>query len=145
MVPDEGDRIVYERVLGRFEQPDSHRWFENYAPDCSICNKNVYTVFIWNKKLAFNKDQSEFYKHLDFNVLDFDKNYNSPVLSTKDKVFKMLPITEFIERLNLSKLQSSANRACDNEIEKNHFQDLVRSIDEQFINERTLQPTFWST
>jgi len=48
----EEDRIVYQRILGHPEIPDSHRWVENFAPHCHICGKHTYTIFVWNKRVA---------------------------------------------------------------------------------------------
>lgn len=46
------DRIVYQRILGHPEIPDSHRWVEGFAPHCHICGKHTYTIFVWNKRVA---------------------------------------------------------------------------------------------
>jgi hypothetical protein len=36
---DEGEQIVYHRILGRPEILGSHRWVENVSKNCHVCQK----------------------------------------------------------------------------------------------------------
>lgn len=78
----------------------------------------TYSVFVWNRKLSTEQKHGSFYKHLNHETAKFGKKYSHPVLCSKGKVYKMLPILEFIDRLNQSMQHTGANRACDNEIEQ---------------------------
>lgn len=49
---DEGDRIIYQRIIGRYEMPQSHRWIEDRVSNCNVSRKLNYCILIWNKKLA---------------------------------------------------------------------------------------------
>ena len=52
LTDNEADRVVFQRNVGHLEMPNAHRWTEAFAPDCHVCRKLTYTVFVWNKKLA---------------------------------------------------------------------------------------------
>ena len=61
----EGDaeRIVYERILGHREVLNSHRWTEVHDRKCNLCNKQTYSIVVWNKKLSMSDEHREFFKH----------------------------------------------------------------------------------
>jgi len=61
----------------------------------------TYCVFIWNKRLVTSGlgDES-WYKHSDLEPISFkNRMYKHPVLCIKDQVHKMLPLKEFLGRL----------------------------------------------
>ena len=95
----DNDKIVFQRNLGNLEMPNAHRWTANFAPNCHICSKLTYTVFVWNKKLALSQERSEesvqrgrlhrkFYKRS--NIEPFKLNneaYEHPLLSIGNKIY----------------------------------------------------------
>ena len=101
LADNEGDKIVFQRNVGHLEMPNAHRWTEVYAPDCHVCRKLTYTVFVWNKKLAqkqlqlqLNPNQRnpklplrKFYNHSHLEPIYFENDlYQYPVLSIGNKV-----------------------------------------------------------
>jgi len=61
----------------------------------------TYTLVIWNKKVA--KQENRFFVHSPTQgVVKFEsKAYNAPIVCVKDsdKIHKMIPLAEFIERI----------------------------------------------
>jgi len=46
------DQLIFQRIIGHLEIPDSHRWAESRTHDCHVCNKSSYAIIIWNRKCA---------------------------------------------------------------------------------------------
>jgi hypothetical protein len=44
------DELIYSRVLGHFEMPQSHKWVE--SEHCWICEKHVHTVVFSSKSIC---------------------------------------------------------------------------------------------
>jgi len=86
------------------EIPGSSRWRLTPETECRICNKECYALFIWNYQLE--KHGSQYYKHVNdtypFELLEGFK-YDHPIISINDKVQPLLPLKEFMERLDMSR------------------------------------------
>ena len=127
----DSEKIVFERILGHPEIPDSHRWVENFGPNCHICNKHTYTIFVWNKdaaarQLRASQDQAkrgelqmQRYSQSNLEPITLHESYSMPILAIGEQVHKLLPLVEFIERLNEAGI--AAVRNCDNEIEEARY------------------------
>ena len=95
----DNDKLVFQRNLGNAEMPNAHRWTENFAPNCHICSKHTYTVFVWNKKLAALQLRNEegaqrgrlhrkFYKRSAIEPFKLNNEaYEHPILSIGEKVY----------------------------------------------------------
>jgi len=44
------DKLIYTRVLGHFEMPNSHRWVETTS--CWFCEKHIYTLVLASKSIC---------------------------------------------------------------------------------------------
>jgi hypothetical protein len=44
------DKLIFSRILGHFEIPQSHNWIE--SRDCWVCEKHTYTLILASKSIA---------------------------------------------------------------------------------------------
>jgi len=121
---DEGERVVYQRILGHPEVADSHRWTEQYAPQCHVCSKQTHCLVVWNKKLAQHGSNRPFFDHADLEAVKMAKlvdngkelKYDHPVLCYKEEVRQMMTLHDFMRRLKHGRAKERS-RACNNELE----------------------------
>ena len=104
------EQVVLQRILGRPEMPQSHRW--QWANQCGICNKSSLYVVVWNRHLCREFEE----------VAVSSKAENSPtLLVANSSATRMLPLSEYLERLET--LSQSNVRACDNELEQKRYEN----------------------
>lgn len=87
--PIESERLVFQRILGHMEQPNSHQWIQSDSRDCKVCNKLTYCVFIWNKKLKdyYSDTSDELAKFRAFE-LEYDQHSDHESCASKDSAVK---------------------------------------------------------
>ena len=119
-------RLVLDRLLGHSEVYLSHKWRKGNEGLCNVCNKLCYCIFVWNRRLQSEPGLAHtYYKHINFEPLQFTKfyeDYKHPVMYINGQEERMIPVMEFIERLELSDKQSVVKfRSCDNELEAKNY------------------------
>lgn len=82
---------------------------------CHLCCKYTYCIILWNKSLARSQTHDFFFNHSDKEPVMFNSDeYKHPLLCTRERVFKMLPFTEFFERILQQRYLQTSERACNN-------------------------------
>lgn len=115
---DESDKIVFQRILGRSEMIGSHRWVESSEKKCLLCSKMTYCLVMWNKRAAEMNYHDFYFSRSDKEPIMMSTiKYNHPLLCTKDTIYRMLPIREFIERIKVQTFISKEPRQCESEEE----------------------------
>lgn len=141
---DAQDKLVYQRVLGRPEMIGSHRWIEKAEDQCQVCRKMTYCLVIWNKHLSEAREHSFYFSSLNTRPVLFTKEkYLHPVLCTRDRVHKMLPISEFWQRLRWQSERVTNLRRCTDQ-QENERQHLITSKVKDKVAKGVIEPTFWS-
>jgi hypothetical protein len=102
-----------------------HRWEQTKT--CSFCSKASLAVFVWNKKLSELKQNGQGnhpgFKHSHIEPVNLTSLlYRHPILFVDNKAIKMLPLVEYMERLN--KVGQVSVRNCNNEIENHRHEAL---------------------
>ena len=119
---------MYQRILGKDEILGGHRWVEAQESKCDLCNKSTYCLVIWNKHLSRTQDHDFYYHHSSREPIIYNKHtYKQPVLCSKDKIHKMIPVHEFYERVLMRFARSSHVRYCNNEME-NEKSELLQGL-----------------
>lgn len=116
---DESEKIVYHRILGRYEAVGSNYWTEQIDSKCLMCCKNNFCMIIWNKRLSKQLKHFLFYNHQSSEPLIFKrKEYNHPLMATLNQIHQMIPIREFHKRLLIQKEYDNLPRNTNNELEQ---------------------------
>ena len=67
-------KLIYTRVLGHFEMPNSHRWIESH--DCWYCQNYAYTLVLASKSICetlFTKPKAKDRIKMQKKILDVEK------------------------------------------------------------------------
>ena len=106
-----------------------------------------YCIFVWNYQLQAARD-AKFYKsskHLmpiKFNTGDL--KFSSPVICINGQLQTMLPLSEFMDRLEVSKKCSYYSfRSCDNQIEDENYSRLKKHIGADIKEKMRVNSTYW--
>lgn len=85
-----------------------------------------------------------FYNHSNREPIIFtSRAYRQPILCSKDRIHKMIPINEFYERLLMRHTRPSQVRYCNNEMENEKSEMLQGLITNDFNENETIDPTYW--
>lgn len=87
-----------------------------------------YTVFVWNYKVQLDEmNRYKMYKQSLHNPIEFqdDFEYKTPVIAINKEMHLMVPLDEFLERLEAGKERSVLKyRACDNLVDNKKTEEL---------------------
>jgi predicted secreted protein len=104
----------------------------------------TYCLFVWNKRLVQSTLDEKWYKHSPQEPITIkNKMYKHPVLCINDKVHKMVPLAEFLGRLEHSRMLTTV-RACNNEAEDKYREDLKKLISADIVDTNIVQPSYWN-
>ena len=141
------DRIVFERLLGHREILGSSRWLSSTGPCCKICNKLCYSVFVWNHRVQDDTTRRyKFYKQSLAKPVVFEAKFENPypVIVVNDKIHKMIPVEEYMERLYHGQQCSYFKfRACDSLVEAKKKEELTRKLRMEIKDRKRMHPTFY--
>lgn len=106
----------------------------------------TYCIIIWNKVLSQSLAHDFFYNHCDREPITFTTNdYFHPYLTTKEKIYRMIPIQEFFEKVYHQIKGMSNERPCNNEIEIERTQKIKEEIKNQLDKTTSYSPNYWDS